>query len=55
MKENFPNMVNGYTSPGRTESQIRWTQRGSHQDTSQLKCQKLKIKRESYKQQEKRS
>ena len=48
MKENFPNLVKEIeTSPVNTESQTTVTQRGPHQDTSSLKCPRLKIKRES--------
>ena len=57
MKENFPSLVKEKTCKSRKhrESQTRWMQTDPHQDTSELKCQSLKIKRESYKQQEKSS
>ena len=50
MKENFPNLVK------EIDIQVQETQRvpnkldpkGPYQDTSQLKCQRLKIKRESF-------
>ena len=36
IKENFLNLVkeNKHTSPGSTESERSWTQKGPHQDTS---------------------
>ena len=45
MKENFPNLVKEIDMQVRKhrECQTSWTQRGPHQDTSQLKCQRLKI------------
>ena len=47
MKENFPNLVKeiDIQVQEHRESQTRWMQRGPLQDTSQLKCQRLKIKR----------
>ena len=49
MKENFPNLVKetNMQVQGAQESQTRWEHRGPLQDTSQLKYQRLKIKRES--------
>ena len=48
MKGNFPNLVKETDIQGqKAESQTRWTRRGPHQDTSQLKCQRFDIKRES--------
>ena len=56
MKENGPNLAKEIDMQvfdwKHRESQSSWTQRGPHQDTSKLKCQGLKIKRKSYKQQE---
>ena len=54
MKENFPNLVNEMKSRKPRESQKSWTQRGTHQGTSSLSYPRLKIKRESSKQQEER-
>ena len=51
---NFPNLVKEIdTQVQEAKSQTSWTQKGPHQDTSLLKCQRLKIKKESYKQKEK--
>ena len=50
MKENFPNPakeIDFQKSRKLRESQTSWTQRGPHQDTSSLKCHRLKIKRGS--------
>ena len=52
IKGNFPSEGDRHAIPGSTESQSNWTQRGPHQDISYLKCCGLKIKKESYKQQE---
>ena len=47
MKENFPNLVKEIdTQVQEAKSQTSWTQKGPHQDTSLLKCQRLKIKRD---------
>ena len=47
MKDNFPNMVKeiDIQIQEAQESQMRWTKRGPHQDTPQLRCRRLKIKR----------
>ena len=48
MKENFPNWVKETDIQVQKEqSQTSWIQRGPLQDTLELKCQRLKIKRES--------
>ena len=49
MKEKFPNLMKeiGMQVQEAQESQTRWMQRGPLEDISQLKCQRLKIKRES--------
>ena len=48
-KENFPNLANEIDIQAQEEREFQtsWTQRGTHQDASQLKCQRLKIKRKS--------
>ena len=55
MKENFPNLVKEIDFQEVQEAQRvsrSWTQRGTHQGTSSLSYLRLKIKRESQKQQE---
>ena len=48
MKENFPNLVKEIDkSRKHRESQTSWTQKGPYQDTSKLKHQRLKIRRDS--------
>ena len=49
MKENLPNLAKEIDIQVQEaqRSQIGWTQRGPHQDTSYLKRQRLKTKRES--------
>ena len=54
LTKNFPNLGKETTprSWKPRELQIQWTQQEPHQDTLQLKRQKLKTRRESHKQQE---
>ena len=48
VKGNFPNLVKEIdTQVQEAKSQTSWTQKGPHQDTSLLKCQRLKIESES--------
>ena len=55
IKENFPNLAKEiyFQEVQEAESQRSWTQGSTHQGTSQLHYPRLKIRRESYKQQEK--
>ena len=57
MKENFPNLAKEIDFQEVQEAQRvprSWTQRSTHQGTSSLSYPRLKIRRESYKQQEER-
>ena len=46
-KENYPNLVKVIDIQVQEAQKTNWTQRVPHQDTSYLKCQRLKIKRRS--------